>query len=108
MITGVSMITVICFYLSIICQKKSKKMSSNDIRSRRIAHSRRKKEELAKIKAEDAARRIEAKEGSVLRNRLGENIEGGKNGIKRKSVESDECHSGSESEDSASEHEHGD
>lgn len=111
-VTVLSMGSVICFYFIVFCQGKSNTLSKKEIQSRRITRARRRKEEQAKKEAEAARRRVEARESAVLRNRrsLGEKRDGREDDIGGASVDDNESQSqsGSETEDSSSEHAHQD
>ena len=59
------MLGVICFYLVVCFQSRSNRPSATEVKLRKAARARRKREELAKREAEATRRRIEAKEVAI-------------------------------------------
>lgn len=65
------MIGVVCFYIVVCWQNYTNKPSAAEVRSRKAARARKKKEELTKREEEATRRRIEAKEMAVTKSRDG-------------------------------------
>ena len=63
------MLGVICFYMMVCWQNHSNRPSAAEIKIRKAARARKRKEELAKREAEATRKRIEAKELSVAKSR---------------------------------------
>lgn len=68
-LTGCCMLGVICFYVMVCWQNHSNAPSAAEIKIRKAARTRKRKEELAKREAEATRKRIEAKELSVANSR---------------------------------------
>ena len=69
MTAGLCVVGVMCFYIVICWQGDTNKLSPAEIRTRKIARTRRRKEEMEKRAAEDTRRRIDAKEMAVAKAR---------------------------------------
>lgn len=69
LLTGLCMIGVVCFYITICWQSHRNKPSAAEIKIRKVARARKRKEELEKREAETTRQRIEAKELAVAKSR---------------------------------------
>lgn len=69
LLTGLCMMGVMCFYVVICWQNRVNKPSAAEIRTKKIARARRKKEELERRDSEATRRRIVAKELAVAKSR---------------------------------------
>ena len=69
MITGFCVLGVVFFYLVICWQGRSNRPSSTELRAKKALRAKRRKEEMAKKEADNAQRRIEAKEAAVIKSR---------------------------------------
>lgn len=69
MLAGFCMVCVVCFYIIVCWQSRTNRPSGAEIKSRKAARARRRKEELAKREEEATRRRIEAKEKAVTKSR---------------------------------------
>ena len=67
--TGLSVLGALCFYSMVCWQGRSNRPSVGEFRAKKVIRAKRRKEEMAKREAEDARRRIEAKEAAVLKSR---------------------------------------
>ena len=68
-IAGFCLLSVVCFYMVVCWQGHSNRPSSAELQAKRAIRAKRRKEEMAKRDAENARRRIEAKEVAVIKSR---------------------------------------